>query len=603
MYHKNPPINSVTDQSPSLFLVSLVFGLIIFTLFSINLSGSVLAGYLLGPDDYMRMSQVHRFMDSGQWFNVTEPRISPPNGLEFHWTRLPDLPIALVITILEPIVGREFASNLAAIIIPAILLIVMLHSVGWMSRPILGHTNAPTAVVFCALALPLVTQFLPGRVDHHPMQLIVLAISIGLLFRMVADPNKLRYSFVAGIVFAVGMWIGVEIIPWLACYCLALWFMGLLDAAVFWRANAVFGTALFAGNFVLLPISQTPDNLFRLQCDTHSIAFVGIAATVMVFGIVLYVFAKNITSKTKQILLSLLVGGILLVFLLTSMPQCLQSPYGNLHPMLSKLWIANIMEVRSIDRLGIVAIYYAMTPLFALLISFFQIASKHQKMKSIWLVNTLFLLIGILLSAWQQRFFAFAHVFAIIPISFLAIYIWEWAERFTSSWKRIVIILTTIALLGPLPSIALVVSLNTKTTLPQHEGQNKHCDIKSMANTLNKLPGDLVLANFITSGSELVYRTRHSVIAAGYHRNSIANSFIFNLFSSENDATAHEMVSNSDIDLITFCSSSAELQFYLGRGYSTFAERLANKNIPIWLEQIPLPSNSHNLLFKVRSSK
>ena len=47
-------------------------------------------GELVGPDDFLRMHQVHNFLSGQGWFDMRAYRMFPPDGADIHWSRLVD---------------------------------------------------------------------------------------------------------------------------------------------------------------------------------------------------------------------------------------------------------------------------------------------------------------------------------------------------------------------------------------------------------------------------------------------------------------------------------------------------------------------------------
>src|SRR5512144_1087088 len=46
-------------------------------------------------DDAARLVEVRALLHGRQWFDLVEPRFAPPMGLDVHWSRLIDAPIAI----------------------------------------------------------------------------------------------------------------------------------------------------------------------------------------------------------------------------------------------------------------------------------------------------------------------------------------------------------------------------------------------------------------------------------------------------------------------------------------------------------------------------
>jgi hypothetical protein len=61
-------------------------------------------GFGLGDtDDNLRMMQVRAWLLGGQdWYDLRQYRLNPPDGLNVHWSRLVDLPIAFIYVALGP---------------------------------------------------------------------------------------------------------------------------------------------------------------------------------------------------------------------------------------------------------------------------------------------------------------------------------------------------------------------------------------------------------------------------------------------------------------------------------------------------------------------
>ncbi|MEQ9315131.1 MAG: hypothetical protein RLN72_04715, partial [Henriciella sp.] len=95
--------------------------------FTLLKAGPAFGGDLLGSDDMMRMQQV-RDLITGQngWYDVSQDRLLTPEGGAMHWSRVPDLFLAGVVWIAQPIVGRAMAEGIAVTLWPALQLIAIL---------------------------------------------------------------------------------------------------------------------------------------------------------------------------------------------------------------------------------------------------------------------------------------------------------------------------------------------------------------------------------------------------------------------------------------------------------------------------------------------
>ena len=76
--------------------VALIWLLI--TIGGIFQTSDALARASLGdPDNFMRLVQVRDWLAGQSWTDVVQHRMNPPHGGDIHWSRLVDMPIALII--------------------------------------------------------------------------------------------------------------------------------------------------------------------------------------------------------------------------------------------------------------------------------------------------------------------------------------------------------------------------------------------------------------------------------------------------------------------------------------------------------------------------
>ena len=76
------------------------------------------------PDDIMRLVEVRDLLGGQGWFDPDQYRIDPLREVPMHWSRLVDIPLALVIGALTPLVGQSAAEGVALIAVPLLTLLV-----------------------------------------------------------------------------------------------------------------------------------------------------------------------------------------------------------------------------------------------------------------------------------------------------------------------------------------------------------------------------------------------------------------------------------------------------------------------------------------------
>lgn len=592
-----PKNQSTEPNSPSVAVAALIVWAIICAALWAKDSNSIREQILLGPDDYMRAIQVSGWVDGRDWHDFTEPRMNPPDGVELHWTRLPDIPLASVLVATDPWLGRAGAITAAVAVVPALLLLLLLLASGWMGLPVLGRADAPNAILIAAMAFPLLAQFSFGRIDHHQWQLVITAVSLGALLRILLDPGSLRCAVLAAFAFAIGLWVGSEIIPWLAVFCAVLCFEWIRKGGAILRTALTFGAGLGALSALLLPITRPPGERFATVCDSHSIAYAGIALTVSLFWIGLWLIGRNRETVIARLISAGALATGLTIGLVALFPSCLVSPYSELDPTLTKLWIPNINEVRSVARMGAGVPYYLLAPALAIVIAAVRARNSRDQHRVVWLAISAYLAAGLVLSFWQARFITFTHVFSIVPIAWLASAFWRWVADRWQDWRRLTLILGSLLVLAALPSLASVALINGDEVKARENEQK--CDIKAVGESLTAKPDLKLIAGFISDGAEILFRTRHTVLGAGYHRNPTGNNTTFRLLSSESNADALAIVVERGVDLIMICPTGPEMSYYRDRGYKTFTEKLIDGELPPWLTEVALPPDTGYLVFEV----
>ncbi len=65
--------------------VNVIVWLIVTMAFVLFGGASISELRLTDPDNYLRMLQALRWLDGASWYDMTQPRMDPPLGVEMHW--------------------------------------------------------------------------------------------------------------------------------------------------------------------------------------------------------------------------------------------------------------------------------------------------------------------------------------------------------------------------------------------------------------------------------------------------------------------------------------------------------------------------------------
>lgn len=174
-----------------------------------------MVGGLVLPDtdDAMRLVQIRDLLAGQGWFDMSQHRLMPPNGAGMHWSRLVDAPLAGLIGLAAPWLGRPLAEGLVAALWPPALLGLCLVLIYRAVRPRFGFRAALLALFVATQTASFGGLFAFGRIDHHNVQaLLVLGLGLALTG---ADRPGLRGTL-AGIAAATSLAVGLEALPFLA---------------------------------------------------------------------------------------------------------------------------------------------------------------------------------------------------------------------------------------------------------------------------------------------------------------------------------------------------------------------------------------------------
>lgn len=605
---------SAGGQRPIWPLVAGLWLVVIVTVVAAGLS-PLSTGRLTGSDDYMRFVRVFTWLDGAPWHDQIEPRLTPPRGGELSWSRAVDLPLAAVVRILEPRLGRIEAAMWAATIVPAVLLLIFLAAVVTVAYPFIGRAGALSAALVALLLPNLIRGLLPGRVDHHGWQLVLAAILLGALARTTVMPTRLHPPLVAGAVVAVGLWIGGEFVPWLVLYNAALAILFIVWGRPFVTAGLAAAATSFILSVLILPAATPLDRWSTVSCDSFSITYVGLTAAALVFWVLTAALIKVITlSPLGRFAVGGLAAGLAGGGWMTLFSRCLAGPYAEIDPRLAADWLPTIGEAQGLVAYAIAAPGTAaavtLSPLIGLGVSVVAFVRRRDgsRRRGLWVVSTIALAGTLGLAFWQIRVMPFASLAAIPALSWLVVSTWRSAPLGPSRRRRRLAAVAVLVLVGPLGTafgaLDKVMSPRGGQGATQGTALERPCDIRSVAKFLNDSAGlgaqAHVIAAPIDLGAEILFRTRHAVIGAPYHRNAEGILAIQDLFTAPDDQHVKTILRRYGADLLLICPSMPEIRLYRQRaGGDGLAKRLVAGPLPAWAAPVALSEQTDALLFRV----
>lgn len=511
-------------------------------------------------DDVVRLQQIRDWLGGQRWSDLTQHRLGPAPGLPMHWSRLADLGPAAIVAALTPWTGTPHAELAAVIVWPGLLFAVALWLIARIARRVGGAGTAMTAIVVAALAYPATSLFLPGRIDHHNMQIVLLLAAILAML-----DGRGRTAAIAGACIGASLIVGLETLPILAT----------LGAVMLWRwvdtgagrplaafglgigATLAAGRLLFAGDGFAFP-----------ACDGFTAAAFA-AALVLALALPVVALAGRVAGDRRGRLVAMAIVVVPAAGLaLLRSPQCL-SPYGAVDPRLVALWLSQVEEAQSVlaappatslGYLGLAAVGLAAT-----------LWQAYRRRSADWTMLALLLAVAVAIAAWQLRG---AGAAAILSAPGLAALIAA-ARRRGGGWLAFAWI-GSAGMVYPLAAQALT---GPGAPVAPAGGARGDCGSPAAMTALATLPPGTVMAP-VDAGAWALAATRHHVLAAPYHRNTAGNLAAYRFYAAP-PAPAVRIAAAFHVDYVMACAGlpgaadprSAAATLASGRGLPGFARR------------------------------
>lgn len=553
-------------------------------------------------DDAMRLVEVRDLLAGQGWYDLVQHRLNAPFGAEMHWSRLVDAPIAGLIGLLRLFLG-DSADTAAAFIWPLLLLLLLLWLSALVAHRLAGREAVLPGVVLPAVSLVTMSEFAPGRFDHHSVQIL---LALGTLFATFEATRRPGFGFWAALGASAAIAVGIESLPTAAAAILAFGLLWVFDAR---RAAALrwFGIGLCLTSIGLCVALVPPERLFAPYCDALSIVYVAaLAGTGLLLALISLL---PLRSPWLRLLAGLVAGGALLAAIGLAFPQCLEGPYAAVDPWLVENWLSRIDEAKPLWHLfANDPVYLAGVGIPVLLGTAFaatRLLDTGSENWPRWLAYFLFLLLAALIMLLQIRGARLATSLAPPAGAALIAAVRAWymarprllpALGLIGSWigfSGLVLALATAFATQLAPGPA-----TTNTTANATAGESA-CRMPAAFAELAALPPQPVMTP-IDLGSHALAFTPHSVVAAPYHRDGqgLRDTFaFFNRPASE----ARAILAQRGIRLVAICMGMPELRGLADAAPDSLVQLLPQDRLPDWLTEISAPGSTIRL-FSVAGS-
>jgi hypothetical protein len=582
---------TTSRSGPDLRIVAAVFAVAAIILVVRALVGRAGLPFFADTDDAMRMVMVRDFIQGQGWYDLTAHRLDTPFGAEIHWSRLVDLPIALLVMGFTPFLGADMALVAAGYAWPMLLLLILLWLSARLAWRLLGPDGVLPAVILPVLSPAITAEFTPGRVDHHN---VVILLTLAIAWAGVESIRRPRFAILGGLFAATALAIATESLPSIAAAILVAGLIWVFDAT---RAATMrnFGLAFALGSMAHLAIFRLPSRWLEPACDVLSPVYVGVALAVAVaFTLASLIPIRGPAWQRLLILAGLGAAGMAVVILLY--PQCLGGPYGELDPWLQSNWIAGIVEARpwtsTILDMPAYAVAVGVPALLATLVVLYRLW-KVEADRGEWAALLVFIVLAAVIMLAQVR----GARLAIMPAMPAAAWLIVMARQRYLAAPQLAgiagLVLSWLVFSGVILALLVTATINLVPGRAQQVAQarasKEPCLVPSSFADLAALPPERIMSP-IDLGAHIMLFTRHEVVAAPYHRNERGVRDAFRFFNDP-IADARAILQERGIGLVVLCPAMPELRGLPSRAEDSFANLYARGEIPAWLDDVSLPDS------------
>ncbi len=551
------------------------------------------------PDDALRLVQVRDLLAGQSWFDLVQHRIHPAEPVPMHWSRLVDLPIALVLAVLELFLSPELAERLTLVAVPLILLLVLAAVLYRIVRALdAGRGTALIAVAMLMSSLSILIQFAPMRIDHHGPQVLCGALALLALVR--TERADGRHGLLAGTAMAWWLQISVEGLPYAvtAGAILGLRHVSRTDR---WPDLRNYLVGLTGGSAVLLFATRAPSDAMLPWCDSFSPSYL-VPLGLMTLSVIL---ARRLVADRNRIqrMVPLAIGGLVggASFLLMSR-QCLAGPFHTLDPIVYRLWYLAVLEGLPItaQKPDLQAMIIAPCLLGLLGTALAMRKATHCRMREAWLAVMIMQLASFTVALSVMRAMTYAHVVALPGNAMLLAMLIASAQKFRSMPLRVIVTAGTCVATPFGAASATAAALDSPNASAARSNQvpdRYRCTTFETLRGIDALPATTLFSP-LDIGAHLLVYTHHSVIATGHHRNAEGMKTVLEGLTAP-PADARAIVIGSGARYLAFCRGENEVEKYRRLYPNSLITALMAGRTPEWLEPQPMRTGESIKVYRV----
>lgn len=535
-------------------------------------------------DDMMRLLGVRDLLAGQGWFDPTQYRYLPPEGVPMHWSRLVDLPFALGMSTLAPLIGGGSAESVVVASWPLLLFALYAGLIGWGAWRLFGPMAAGFAVFVAGQMIVFSDLFAAGRIDHHNIQVILVAgaaIGFGL------SVGRGKGAVASGVLSAASLAVGLETLPFVACIGLAYAGAWILKGETARRNLRGFSGGLAATSIPLFLAQTAPSQWLTPACDALSPPWLVLTTGAGLAAEVLTRATARLPSWRHRLGAAALAGAVPPLAFGVSFPACLGGPYEMVPQPYRGIWLHNIVEAFPSWRFLQANPHAALQAVMPLSVGAIaaSIAAWRERGEAQGMLTLLagLLWLGVALAQFQIRTVYIASAFLPLLAGWFLADLLSARREHSPVPARIAAACGGILMFG----IPWAVVLMTMQAVAADEGEaslpQTACGDPKAVVALEALPPGVVLAQ-IDLGPAILVHTSHKIVAAGYHRAPAGIIAATDAFLG-GEVAMRRVAEQFHVDYVVICPR----WIAQGRdGAPSFARQLADGRSVGWLQPISL---------------
>ena len=467
-------------------------------------------------DDVMRLVIVRDLAGGRGWYDQLVTRLAPPGGTIMHWSRLIDGGLAGLLIALRQVFAPATAEWLMRVVWPLLWILPALAAALAMAVRLGGRRALLFTSLIAVVSIGLYLQFLPGRIDHHNVQIVMCLIALA---GSVLGRGRGGWGLLAGAGAAAGLAVGLEALP-LQVIAGAGFALTLLVAPERWRDVFAYGAGLaitVSGLFLV----QTPPGRWGLAvCDALGVNLVaGLAVTGSLLALTA-VSSRRWTVRGRLVALcgvGIAGAGVYLAL----EPSCLHGPFASVDPFMRRTWLAGVQELQPVWRVwafnrnaAIEAGVAAVVGVVSLAALALNPGARSRELLVVGAATAVAIVMGLL--AWRMSTYA---SWLVLVVSGAALARLASGRPARTALALLLVVVASPTLAGR-PVEAIASRLSPGPTQAPRIAAQEGCFAPSAYQALARLPAGTVLSE-IDMGSYVLAFTSHRALSAPYHRTSM----------------------------------------------------------------------------------